>query len=251
MISKKHRCIFVHIPKTAGTSLSQALGLFDRYKHEVQDHRTLREMKPMNLNDLRIGLTHKSHYYSRKRLLSYYFENFVLGHHEIDQAEYQQFYKFTFVRNPWARLYSWFNNLMQEENRQKHHVPEDYTFEKFVKEGMRLDIRILQGYWKQKKGELYKESTFAYYNPVLPQMHWIKDWQENVPLDFIGRFENLHNDWNHVCDQINLDNRQFDWIMRSPVSGSEYKKAFDQEMRDIVERYYQEDINFFDYEFDQ
>ena len=43
MISHKYKCIFIHIPKCAGTSIEQALGHFDEYSGRGrQDHRTIR-----------------------------------------------------------------------------------------------------------------------------------------------------------------------------------------------------------------
>ena len=43
MISHKHKCIFIHIPKYAGTSIEQALGHFDNYSGRGgQDHRSIR-----------------------------------------------------------------------------------------------------------------------------------------------------------------------------------------------------------------
>ena len=32
MVSHKHKCIFIHIPKCAGTSIEEALGHFDGYR---------------------------------------------------------------------------------------------------------------------------------------------------------------------------------------------------------------------------
>ncbi len=44
MISHIHKCIFIHIPRTAGTSIESALGHLDNYKggRGRQDHRPIR-----------------------------------------------------------------------------------------------------------------------------------------------------------------------------------------------------------------
>lgn len=52
MMSYKYKCIFIHIPKSAGTSIEQTLGHFKQLKRGVQDHRTIREMEPMPFVDL-------------------------------------------------------------------------------------------------------------------------------------------------------------------------------------------------------
>ena len=43
MISHKYKCIHIHIPKCAGTSIEKALGHFDGHEgRNGQDHRTIR-----------------------------------------------------------------------------------------------------------------------------------------------------------------------------------------------------------------
>ena len=42
MISHKYKCIFIHLPKCAGTSIESALGHFENLRPGVQDHRSIR-----------------------------------------------------------------------------------------------------------------------------------------------------------------------------------------------------------------
>ena len=44
MISHKHKCIFIHISKCAGTSIEYALGVdIENYKAEENDHRAIKD----------------------------------------------------------------------------------------------------------------------------------------------------------------------------------------------------------------
>jgi chondroitin 4-sulfotransferase 11 len=72
MISHKYKCIFVHIPKTAGTSIENAL----------RDKRVPFEG----------GSTHFGALYYKKRF----------------PEKYKKYLKFSIIRNPWARLVSGF-----------------------------------------------------------------------------------------------------------------------------------------------
>ena len=47
----------------------------------------------------------------------------------VTPRQYQSYFKFTFVRNPWARAFSWYRNVMDDERHQaKHGVPADCSF---------------------------------------------------------------------------------------------------------------------------
>lgn len=45
MINHKYKCIFIHIPKCAGTSIESALGHYED-KRGSQDHRTITDIQP-------------------------------------------------------------------------------------------------------------------------------------------------------------------------------------------------------------
>jgi len=79
LISHQHRCLFIHIPKTAGKSVLAGFGLpeFGR----AYDG----------------GLTHLEDPYDHKRLAEY-----------AGADWYRDFFKFAFVRNPWDRAVSAF-----------------------------------------------------------------------------------------------------------------------------------------------
>jgi hypothetical protein len=73
MISHDLHCIFVHIQKTGGSSVRQALQMA---QHDVDKHRFARE--------LRIG---------------------------YGEVYWRSYFKFAFVRNPWDRLVSWWRMI--------------------------------------------------------------------------------------------------------------------------------------------
>jgi hypothetical protein len=75
MISHDLRCIFVHIQKTGGSSVRQALRMA---QHDLHKHRLARE--------LRVG---------------------------YGETYWHSYFKFAFVRNPWDRLVSWWRMIEQ------------------------------------------------------------------------------------------------------------------------------------------
>jgi len=95
----RHRCIFVHIPKTGGVSISKSL-----FGNLAGGHMTIERYKIIFTKD-----------------------------------EFDQYFKFTFVRNPWDRLVSAFTFLKgggmdeRDERWAKMHLSEFDDFESFVK----------------------------------------------------------------------------------------------------------------------
>lgn len=92
----------------------------------------------------------------------------------------------TFVRNPYDRMvssYEWARKTWNKMWRIRFGVTLDdlSSFEKYVS-------------WVERTG--------GHKNDNRPQTDFIVDKDGNLTVDFIGRFENLENDWNHVCEMV-------------------------------------------------
>ncbi|MCK4947010.1 MAG: sulfotransferase family 2 domain-containing protein [Candidatus Aureabacteria bacterium] len=88
-IFHKYKCIFIHIPKSAGTSINAALGigregiqsLFGKISEEEK---------------AKYGLTHTYWHHCPISLIKPF----------IPEGTFNKYFKFTFLRNPWDRLVS-------------------------------------------------------------------------------------------------------------------------------------------------
>lgn len=78
LISEKYKFIFVHIQKTGGTSIMEALA------------KVVPDLKPLGFKH--DGIDEAVKILGRKRL--------------------KEYYKFAFVRNPWSRLVSWYSMIV-------------------------------------------------------------------------------------------------------------------------------------------
>ena len=209
LISRKHNFLFVHVFKNAGMSVSKALSPFAVSKYQRETVRVLKQLKlPFPVGwDPNPFDTHVT----ASDLVT------AMGH-----AEFNSFYSFGFVRNPWDWLVSVYCYVMKK--------PDHFLHEKFVSLG---DFRnyIL---WQCDGGlPLQKEFLFS------------KNGEQIVK--FIGRFESLERDFKAVCRQIGVV-AELPKLNVSRQSRS-YREYYDETLVEMVRERYQPDIDLFEYQF--
>ena len=192
----KHRCIFVHIPKCAGTSVITALS-----------------DQP--------ALHWKLSYY---RLV-------------FQPEQFRDFFKFTFVRNPWDRLVSGYHYMRDGGSPE---APSDLEWsERHIRRYADFDDFVLHGL---PRLEIRRWLTFV------PQHEFVTlPWRRGPQVDFIGKVENMEQDFRQVSERLAIS-APLETRNRSQ-RGADYHSYYSLRTRAIVERYYAEDIKMFGYEF--
>jgi hypothetical protein len=196
MISHKHKFIFLHIPKTAGLSLVEALS------------------KNSHSNDFK-----KGHF-----KLQRYFDSFN------DTYDLSEYFIFSIFRNPFERSVSAFNYLKQGGLN---------DFDKKARD--KLGMQNLS----------FKEFVLKYFRKDLHQQHFIPQvdfiGQHFNMVNFIGKFENLQEDFNTICDKIGIPQQKLPHKNKS--NHKHYTEYYDEETKQIVAEKYARDIEYFGYEF--
>lgn len=187
MINHKYKFIFIHIPRTGGSSIEAQ---FQYYKDPSDKH--------WNLFDWKNKLT---------------FEQF------------NTYFKFSFVRNPWSIVISnyldkgWYSN-------------------------------------KNKGGEIgfHAGKSLKYFlskYEIAPHEHGDSffDYLDPEQMDFIGRFENRAEGIKYISDKIGFNICPNIQRRKKPFKTKHYTEYYDEETKQIVAEKYAKDIEYFDYEF--
>ena len=187
MINHEHKFLFIHIPRTSGTSIQKQF----QNKETKDKHWTIHNWKE-----------------------------------HLDQQTFNNYYKFTFIRNPWDIIISkyfdkgWYSSPIK---------------------GRGGEI----GYYSGKNLKHF----LTHYQPAKHEHgDSILDYINPKQMDYIGRYENRKKDLEHIAKQIGIPlNPQIH--EKSHPDKEHYTKYYNHETREIVAKRYAQDIDYFGYKF--
>ena len=164
IISHTHRAIFVHIPKTAGTSITALIEPALRW------------------NDLVLGGTTFG-----ERIQPAYQERFGLSKHMrardirrvVGEEIWAEYFSFAIVRHPYARLASFYNWKRGAVSRAAPDSP-------------LWSWPATQAYQESRSfSDFIRHEKFLTSRAGQPQVDWVCDDDGGCIVDFVGRFEEL------------------------------------------------------------
>ena len=93
---------------------------------------------------------------------------------------------------------------------------------------------------------------FIIYQSKRPDAHQVNmlcDKSGNISMDFIGRFENLQEDWNFICNKIGLEIKDLGHINNAGLKS--YNSLYNDENRALIAKLWKKDIEAFGYSWEQ
>ena len=214
MIAHPLKAVFVHIPKTAGQSVEQVFLSYLGLDQQSRAALLLREKTEHEQGPPRLAHLTASEYTE-------------FGY--LNNEQFSEYFSFSFVRNPWSRVKSFYSYLKFDEK---------MPFEQFV-----LDELLIQ-----MQGDKY--GWF-----LKPQVNYVLDENGSPLVDFVGRFEDLQSDFDIIMQRLDLPKTELPIINSSGaiIDDATNKPSpieYPPEMIDKVAKLYAQDVAAFKYEFE-
>ncbi len=216
LLSNRYNFLFVHIAKTGGTSVRAALEPL-----RWRDPLYLPQFVCSRLSHLtghRIGSKFPRH------------ARIIAAREMLPQELFDRLFKFAFVRNPWDLQVSSYHHIRRE----RPHLMEGIDdFPAFIR-------------WK-----LDPERPYQYHidTSIQLQSDYLIDLHGELLTDFIGKYENLQQDFDKVCQRIGIPAKQLPH-KRQATDRNDYRKYYDDTVAEMVASHFRIDIEMFGYRFD-
>jgi hypothetical protein len=218
LISHKHKFITIDIPKTGTRSMRQTL-------------------EPLGIIDIAGGPYETRH------------NPFVQHGSSVDAKKqfikknwnWQEYYKWIIVRNPWARYFSFFK-----------------YYKSYGEKYLQSDESIPWGSVQINQGkiavDLFRGRTDQQVLKIIilnndSQSSYYSDNDGEVIVDYIARFENLRNEYVSFCDRVGINNTTLEHGNKSLYTSSLYE-IYNQELTDLVAEKDKAVINLMNYQYE-
>lgn len=223
LVSHAHKFLFVHIQKTGGSTIQRLLSeRVADLEQQGASHSPLREAQGIG----------------------------------------DDYFRFAFVRNPWARLVSWYSMIREaadyrwydpyltlssdrrawiREHRRQVHTNELWKY-------VTATCSSFDGFIRNCTDEV-EVFDDVYYSFTRNQVDYLTDADGAVAVDFIGRTERFASDTERVFSLLGLDVPEIPHVNAS--DHTHYSDYYTPETAEIVRRRFERDIQKFGYTFSE
>jgi len=217
LLSHRYNFLFVHIAKTGGTSVRDAL---DRLRWQDPKYYPMwlcSRLSALFNHELACKLPRHAKAIAAQEMLP--------------RELYQRLFKFAFVRNPWDLQVSSFHHIRRER---PHYLGGHEDFESFLR-------------WK-----LDPQRAYQYHidTSIERQTDYLIDLSGQVVVDFIGRYERLSEDFAEACQRIGIPAPSLPHQRQARDRHKDYRSYYSDATAELIARHFAPDIEILGYTFD-
>jgi len=217
LLSLRYNFLLVHIAKTGGTSVRAALSGYkwkDPYRLPLF---ICSRMSSVFKHRLACKLPRHAKAIAAREMLP--------------RELYDRLFKFAFVRNPWDLQVSSFHHIRRERPHLMTGIDEFETFLRY-------------------KFNPERPYQFHIDTSIELQSDYLIDLHGNVIVDFIGRYEQLQDDFNTACGKIGIPTLLLPH-KRKARTRKAYQSYYTDQTAEMVAAYFKADIEMFGYTFEK
>jgi len=203
------RVLFVHVQKTGGTTVEKLL------MEALPDASRVKGLPGAKHARLRAALR--------------------------EHPGFADFWTFGFVRNPWARLWSWYSMIERrgQTARSGNEWIDRRISDNSFWSGVLADVSDFEGF--------VMDGTEKFPRLRMPQSSYLRTQSKRA--DFIGRTESFDSDLARVCDHLGIEAPEA-LPRRNAGPGGDWRSQYTPAMRQRVADLYEPDLREFGFEFD-
>lgn len=200
-INYKQKSIFVHIPKTGGTSIEYSMGIPMLSEKHFRSHRL------QTIDNVKYALQH--------------LPVKILKKDKVMSRHWDNFFKFSIVRNPYTRALSEF-----------------FWVKGKTKKGLEFNHNEFTNFLKTFYRERNKDHT-------LTQCDYLLDEDGKIGVDYVGRFEELRKSWNHINEIVKFQRPLT--LKHKSSNKNKYIKELQPIHKKLIYKLFEEDFDVFKY----
>lgn len=231
------RFIYIHVPKCAGSSVKKSLKTAGA-RLEFTGMASPQEKTAL-------GSTWLHHVTAAKLRTA------------VPERVWETYYKFAFIRNPWDLMVSFyhFHKMRSQPVPIRQLRPKSWQ----PREIVGACVRFVRSQVQHRNFKRERPHIIDRFKRIQSFEEWIHagiyarpctafvtDSDGSLLVDFIARFENLHQDFGVICQRLGIAVR-LEHLMRS--EHRPYREYYTPELREVVAKHFENDLRHFDYKF--
>jgi hypothetical protein len=216
LISYSQKFIFLHNYKVAGSSVKRALAPYSVQNpsawHNLNSffgERSVPLARILNSLNGSLNIASRLDHHSNAKDSEGFLPDDVWGN----------YYKFGFVRNPWDWQVSMYHFMRTKKDHFQHKLVSRFkNFEEYLEWRVSSDINL--------------------------QVDFFKDSSGTVSMDYIGKLENINEDFSVICEAVGIS-CVIPFVNKT--NHQHYKRHYNERTRKLIADHFIEDIETFKY----